>query len=96
MIPTTFHEETELLSDSNLNNLKLHYMTFYWKVRKDVLDYIEDSMSHDSLIGPTISTRFKKSVFCVSEVYSPSVLSYDTKTSRHQKYQRKTMHMILS
>jgi hypothetical protein len=62
MIPTTFNEETEFLSDSDLNSLKRHYMTFYWKVRKDFLDYIEDSMSHDSLIGSTISTRSKKSV----------------------------------
>jgi hypothetical protein len=45
MIPTTFNEETKFLSDSNTNSLKLHYMTFYWKVRKDFLDYIEDSMS---------------------------------------------------
>jgi hypothetical protein len=50
MIPTTFNEETEFLSDSNTNSLKRHYMTFYWKVRNDFLDYIEDSMSHDSLI----------------------------------------------
>jgi hypothetical protein len=60
MIPTTFNEVTEFLSNRNLNSLKRHYMTFYWKVRKDFLDYIEDSMSHDSLIGPTISTRSKK------------------------------------
>jgi hypothetical protein len=51
MIPTTFNEETEFLSDSNTNSLKRHYMTFYWKVHKDFLDYIEDSMSEDSLIG---------------------------------------------
>jgi hypothetical protein len=38
MISTAFHEGTEFLSDSNLNNLKRHYMTFYWKVRKDFLD----------------------------------------------------------
>jgi hypothetical protein len=38
MIPTTFNEETEFLSDSNTNNLKRHYMTFYWKVHKDFLD----------------------------------------------------------
>jgi hypothetical protein len=62
MIPTTFKEETEFLSDSNLDGLKRHYMTFCWKLRKDFLDYIEDSMSHDSLIGSTISTRSKKSV----------------------------------
>jgi hypothetical protein len=62
MIPTTLNEETEFLSDSNTNSLKRHYMTFYRKVRKDFLDYIEDSMSHDSLIGSTISIRSKKSV----------------------------------
>jgi hypothetical protein len=42
MIPTTFNEDTEFLSDSNWNILKHHYMTFYWKVRKDFFDYIED------------------------------------------------------
>jgi hypothetical protein len=57
MIPTTFNEETEFLSDSNLNSFKRHYMTFYWKVHKDFLDYIENSMAHDSLIGSTISTK---------------------------------------
>jgi hypothetical protein len=79
MIPTTFHKETEFLSDSDTNCLKRHYMTFYWKVRKDFLFYIEDSMSQDTLIGSTISTRSKKSVSCASKISSPSVLSYDTK-----------------
>jgi hypothetical protein len=60
MIPTTFNEETEFLSDNN----------------------IEDSMSHDSLIGSTISTRSKKNISCASEISSPSVLSHDTKTSK--------------
>jgi hypothetical protein len=82
MIPTTFNEETEFLSDSNLNSLKRHYMTFYWKVSKDFLDYKEDSMSHDSLIGSTISTRSKKSVSCASKISSPSVLSHDTNKSK--------------
>jgi hypothetical protein len=82
MIPTTFHEETEFLSESNLNILKRHYMTFYWKLRKDFLDYIEDSMSHDSSIGSTISTRSRKSVSCASKISSPSVLSRDTKASK--------------
>jgi hypothetical protein len=77
MIPTTFSEETEFLTDSNVNSLKRHYMTFYWKVSKDFLDYIEDSMSHDSLIGSTISTRSKKNVSCASNISSPSVLSHD-------------------
>jgi hypothetical protein len=57
-------------------------MTFYWKVCKDFLDYIEDSMSHDSLIGSTISTRSKKSISCASKMSSTSVLSHDTKASK--------------
>jgi dynactin complex subunit len=102
MIPTTFHEETEFLSDSNLNNLKRHYMTFYRKVRKNFLDYIEDSMSHDSLIGFTISTRSKKSVSCASKISSPSVLSHDPKTSQvsekdnpHDFYPKNFNHAFL-
>jgi hypothetical protein len=81
MIPTTFHEEIESLSDSNLNSLKRHYMTFYWKVKKDFLDYINNLIAHDSLIESTISTRSKKSVSCASN-FPPSVLSHDTKTSK--------------
>jgi hypothetical protein len=94
MIPTTFNVETEFLSDSNLNNLKRHYMTFYWKVRKDFLDKIKDSMSHDSLNGSTISTRSKKSVSCTYKISSPTVFFH--MILRHQRYQRKTTHMILS
>jgi hypothetical protein len=82
MIPSKFNEVTEFLSDSNLNSLKRHYMTFYWKIRKDFLDCIKNSMSHDSLIGSTISTRSKKSVSCANKISSPSVLSHDTKTSK--------------
>jgi hypothetical protein len=37
MIPTTFNEETEFLSDSKTNSLKRHYMTFYSKIHKDFL-----------------------------------------------------------
>jgi hypothetical protein len=51
-------------------------------VHKDLLDYIEDSMSHDSLIGSTISTRSKKNVSCASKISSLIVLSHDTKTSK--------------
>jgi hypothetical protein len=73
---------TSFLRHVLLNNLKHHYMTFYWKVHKDFLNYIGDSMSHDSLIGSTISTRSKKSVSCSSKISSPSVLSHDIKTSK--------------
>jgi hypothetical protein len=102
MIPTTFHEKIELLNDSTLNSLKRHYMTFYWKVRKDFLDYIEHSMSHDSLIESTISTRSKNSVSCPSNISSPSILSHDTKTSKvsekdnpHDFYRKNFNHSFL-
>jgi hypothetical protein len=102
MIPTTFHEETEFLSDSNTNSLKRHYMTFYWKVRKDLLDYIEDSMSHDSLIRSTISTIFKKSVSCAGNISFPSVLSHGSKASKvsekdnpHDFYPKNFNHSFL-
>jgi hypothetical protein len=82
MIPTTFNEEKVFLSDSSLNSLKRHYMTFYWKVHMRFLDYKEDSMPHDSLIGSTISTRSRKSVTCANKISSPSFLSHDTKASK--------------
>jgi hypothetical protein len=102
MIPTKFNEETESLSDSSTNSLKRHYMTLYWKLRKEFLDYIEDSMSHDPLIGSTISTRSKKSVSCDSHISSTSVLSHDTKASkvsekdnRHDFYPKNFNHTFL-
>jgi hypothetical protein len=77
-------------------------MTFYWRVNKDFFDYIEDSMSHDSLIGSTISTRSKKSVSCAIKMYSPSVLSHDTKASKvsekdnpHEFYPKNFNHAFL-
>jgi hypothetical protein len=102
MITTTFNEETEFLSDSNTNSLKRHYMTFYWKGLKDFLDFIEDSMSHDSLIGSKISTRSRKRVSCASHISSPGVLSLDTKTSKvsekdnpHDFYPKNFNHAFL-
>jgi hypothetical protein len=77
-------------------------MTFYWKVRKDFLDHKEDSTSHDSLIGSTISTRSKKSVSCASKISSPSALSHDTKASKvsekanlHDFYPKNFNHAFL-
>jgi hypothetical protein len=102
MIPTTSNEETEILSDNSTNSLKSNYMTFYWKERKDFLDYIEDSMSHNSLIVSTISTGSRKSVSCASKISSPSVLSHDTKASKvsekdkpHDFYPKNFNHAFL-
>jgi hypothetical protein len=82
MIRSTFHEETKFLNVSNLNSLKRYYITFYWKVRKGSIDYMHDSISHDSLIGLIIIIRSKKCVSCESQMSSPSVLSHDTKASK--------------
>jgi hypothetical protein len=102
MIPTKFNEETEFLSDSITNSLNHHYMTFYWKVRKDFLDYLEYSMSQDTLIGSTISTRPKKNVFCASHISSTSVLSHEPKGSKvsekdnpHDFYPKTFNHVFL-
>jgi hypothetical protein len=83
--------------------LKRHYMKFYWKVRKDFLDYIEDLMSHDSLIGSTIGTRSKESVSFASKITPRSVLSHDSKPSKvskkanpHNFYPKNFNHAFLS
>jgi hypothetical protein len=39
-------------------------------------------MSYYPLIGSIIITRYKKNVSCASKIYSPSILSYDTKRSK--------------
>jgi hypothetical protein len=59
-IPTIFNEETDFLCGNNMDVLKRHYMKCYWKVRRDFLDYLEDSMSIDSLIVATILIAFGK------------------------------------
>jgi hypothetical protein len=59
-------------------------------------------MSHDSLIGSTISTRSKKSVSCASNISPTSVLSHDTKASKvsekdkqHDFYPKNFNHAFL-
>jgi hypothetical protein len=59
-------------------------------------------MSHDSLIGSTISTRSKKSVSCAGKISSPSVLSHDSKASKlsekdnsHYFYSKNFNHAFL-
>jgi hypothetical protein len=97
MIPTTFNEETEFLSYSNLNSLKCYYIPYYWEVHKDFLDYLVYSMSHVSLIGSKISTRSKKNDSCTT-----SVLSHDSNTSKvsekdnpHDVYPKNFNHAFL-
>jgi hypothetical protein len=80
LIPSTFEEETSFLDKDGMSKLKKYYMSSYWKMRKDFLDYLEDFMTQDSLIGSTISTSSKKTVSSASKISSPS--DVDTKVSK--------------
>jgi hypothetical protein len=82
LIPSTLEEETSFLDEDGMSKLKEHYMAYYWQMRKDFLDYLEDFVTQDSLIGSTISTRSKKTVSCASNTSSPSDVSEDTKVSK--------------
>jgi hypothetical protein len=62
--------------------LKHRYIAYYWQLRKNFLDYFKDSISQVSLIEPTISTRSKNKIACASKIFSPSVMSQDTKISK--------------
>ena len=77
-----FEEETNLLNADGILTLKGHYMTYYWQIRKEFLNYLEDSMTHDSLIGSTISTISKKNASYVSKISSPSILTENTEISK--------------
>jgi hypothetical protein len=82
LIPSTLEEETSFLDKDGMSKLKEYYMASYWKRRKDFLDYLENFVTQDSLIGSTISTSSKKTVSCAIKISSPSVVSEDTKVSK--------------
>jgi hypothetical protein len=82
LIPSTFEKETRFLDEDGMSNLKEYYIAYYRQMSKDFLDYLEDFMTQDSLIGSTISTRSKKTVSSVSKISSPSVVSEDTKATK--------------
>ena len=82
LIPSTFKEETDLLDEESMLILKHHYVSCYWQIRKNFLDYLEDYLSQESVIGSTISTRSLNNISCASKISSSSVLSQDTMTSK--------------
>jgi hypothetical protein len=101
-IPSTFEEETNLLSIGNIETLRIHYMAHYWQIRKDFLKYLEDLTTQDSLIGSLISTTSKKHESSVSKVSSPSVLSDNTditktsaKSDAHDFYPKHLNHACM-
>ena len=86
LIPTTLKEETSILEDEGILMLKQVYFSSYWQLRKNFLDLVEDLLSQDSLIGSTISTKSRgKDISCASKISSPSMMSYDTKSSKVSK-----------
>jgi hypothetical protein len=85
-----------------MNRLKRHYMSCYWKIRKDSLDYVEDSMARGFLIGSTISTWSQKNISYASKISSPIFLANDTKTSKvsekakpHDFYPKNVNHAFI-
>jgi hypothetical protein len=42
LILSTFEEETRFLDEDGMSKLKEYYISNYWKMRKDFLDYLED------------------------------------------------------
>jgi hypothetical protein len=82
LIPSTFEQETTFLDEDGMSKIKEHYMACYRQMRKDFLDYLEGFVKKDSLIGPTIRTRSKKTVSCVSKISSPSDVSEYIKVSK--------------
>jgi hypothetical protein len=66
LIPFIFEEETSFFDEDGMSKLKEFYMSSYWKRRKDFLDYLEDFVTQESLIGSPISTISKKTVLCAS------------------------------
>ena len=85
LIPSTFEEETNFLDSEAMLRLKLHYMTYYWQLRKEFLNYLEDFMTHDYLIGSTISTISKNNASYVSKISSPSILTENTEISKRSE-----------
>jgi hypothetical protein len=85
LIPSTFEEETNILSTENIETFRIHYIARYWQIRKDFLNYLEDFTTQDSLIGSSISTTSQKHESSLSKVSSPSVLSDDTEISIFQQ-----------
>ena len=81
LIPSTFSEEDAFLDPNNMVILKRHYIKYYLPLRKEILDYLEDLMTQDSLIGSTVSTGSRKLGSNVSRMSSPSLKSTDTKSS---------------
>jgi hypothetical protein len=67
LIPLTFSEENKFLDSDNMLILKRHYRKCYLQLRKELLDHLEDLITQDSLVGSTVSTRYKKGGLVLSQ-----------------------------
>jgi hypothetical protein len=66
-IQSTFEEETNMLDSDPVLIFKRHYVTQHRQLRMEFLNYLDDSMTHDSLIVSTISDISKKNASCVAK-----------------------------
>jgi hypothetical protein len=82
LIPSTFEGENSFLDSDTMLISKRHYMTHYRKLRKEFLNYLEDFMTRDCLIGSTISTITKKDASCASKMSSLNILIVNTEISK--------------
>jgi hypothetical protein len=82
LIPPAFSDVNVFLESDSMVILKRHYTNCTIKLRKELLDYLEDLMTQDSVIGFTVSTKSKKNVSNVSKMSTHSMKSVDTKASK--------------
>jgi len=82
LMPSSFQDENSFLSADNTIILKRHYMKYYLQLRKQLLVFIEDLITQDSLAGSTFSTVSKKSGSNVNNMSTPNIKSEGAKLSK--------------
>jgi hypothetical protein len=82
LIPSKLEEETYFLNSEFMIISKLHYVTRFRRLRKELLHYLENSIAHDSSIESTNCALSKKDVSCVSKMYKPIILIVNNDMSK--------------
>jgi hypothetical protein len=72
LISSKFEEGSTFLDSDGMLILKRLYVTHCRQLRKELFNYLEESMPHDCLIGCKISTISKKDATCVCKI-SPTI-----------------------
>jgi hypothetical protein len=72
-----------MLDNERMKILQGSYKGCYLQLRKNYLNFLQHSMSQDSLVGTTVGTlSIKERISCASTVTSSSDLSQHTKSSK--------------